>query len=127
MADDVVFGPFRLDLAAGRLLRGEREVDIRPRPLALLCHLAARPGVLVSRAELLASVWGGVHVDPGVVKVAMHSLRDVLGEGVGAHYVETVGRRGYRFVDGAPAAAPDRHARPQAASVGRRAEIATLH
>lgn len=127
MAEDVVFGPFRLDLAAGRLLRGEREVDIRPRPLALLCHLAARPGVLVSRAELLASVWGGVHVDPGVVKVAMHSLRDVLGEGVGAHYLETVGRRGYRFVDVATAAAPERSARPRPGCVGRRAEIATLH
>lgn len=128
MADDVVFGPFRLDLAAGRLLHGEREVDIRPRPLALLCHLASRPGVLVSRSELLASVWDGVHVDPGVVKVAMHALREALGEGAGARFVETVGRRGYRFVDGGAAVAPDRHELPEAsACVGRRAEIATLH
>lgn len=129
MPDEVVFGPFRLDLAAARLRRDDRDVDIQPRPLALLCHLAARPGVLVSRAELLAAVWDGIRVDPGVVKVAVHTLRDTLGDDVGApRWIETVGRRGYRFVDGTAAAEPARPSRAPAAScVGRRAEIAALH
>ncbi len=128
MPDTIAFGPFRLDLGAGRLQNGDRDVELQPRPLALLRHLAARPGVLVSRAELLASVWHDVHVSGGVVKVAMRAVREALDDDVAApRYIETVGRRGYRFVDGTPGAAPVHPPRPPVPPVvGRRAELAAL-
>ncbi len=127
MPEAIAFGPFRLDGTSGRLSRDGRDVEIQPRPLALLRHLASRPGELVTRAELLASVWGGIRVDPGVVKVAMHALREALGDDGGApRWIETVGRRGYRFVDDA-AGEPRRPVRaPAPPFVGRGAEMTAL-
>ncbi len=129
MPDEIAFGPFRLDVVDGPLWRGDREVAMRPRPLALLRHLATRPGVLVSRADLLASVWGRAHVDPGVVKVAMRAVRETLGDEVDApRFIETVGRRGYRFRAAAIGIGATRPRRPPVhASVGRRAELELLN
>ncbi|MBX3600080.1 MAG: helix-turn-helix transcriptional regulator [Rubrivivax sp.] len=96
----LVFGPFLLDGPGGRLLRDGREVDLAPRPFAVLCWLAARPGVLVSKDELLDGVWGHRHVSDSVLKVAMNALRGALGEDAKApRWIETVPRRGYRFAD----------------------------
>ena len=80
MSDEITFGPFRLDRARERLWRDDREVEIQPRPFAVLRHLAERPGALVTRAELLAEsaklslklgtnpkrpeFWGGYRITP---------------------------------------------------------------
>jgi DNA-binding response OmpR family regulator len=54
------FPPFRLDLVAGQLLRGDEPIAIRPKTFATLCHLAAQPGDGVTKDELLAAVWPDV-------------------------------------------------------------------
>ena len=92
------FGPFLLDRRGGRLLRDGRPLDIAPKPLAVLCFLADRPGSLVTKDELLDGVWGHRFVSESVLKVTVNALRQVLGEDAReAHWVQTVPRRGYRF------------------------------
>ncbi len=96
--DWLAFGPFVLDGPGGRLLRDGAPVDLPPRPYALLAWLAARPGRLVAKDELLDAVWGHRHVSDSALKVAMNTLRAALGEDAKApRWIETVARRGYRF------------------------------
>jgi DNA-binding winged helix-turn-helix (wHTH) protein len=91
------FGPFRLE-GVKRLWRGERQVYVRPRPLAVLHYLAERPGRLVTGEELLKHLWPGVYVTRTVLRVCVHEIRQALGEGPTApRFLETVGRQGYRF------------------------------
>lgn len=95
----LAFGPFVLDIAAGRLLRDGQPVDLAPRPWAVLVHLASRPGQLVSKDELLDAVWGHRHVSDAALKVAINGLRSKLGDDAAAPTcIATVSRRGYRFI-----------------------------
>ena len=97
---EIVFGPFRID-TRGRLLRGEEAVALQPRPLAVLRHLAERPGEVVGRDEILATVWAETYVSKAVLKVSVRAIREALGDDAESpRYVETVGRKGYRFVGG---------------------------
>lgn len=95
------FGSFELDLAAGRLLRDGRTVRIQPRPFKLLCLLTDRPGALVTREDIQAALWPGdtfVDFEQGV-NFAVKQVRDALGDRADASlYVQTVPRRGYRFL-----------------------------
>src|SRR5689334_16108797 len=90
----VVFPPFRLDAAEGKLWKGEKLLALRRKPFAILHYLATRPRKLVTHEELLAQVWTGVVVSGSAMRSHLHELRQVLGEGV----IETVVGRGYRFV-----------------------------
>ncbi len=92
------FGPFRLE-GVSRLWRGERRVEVRPRPLAVLRYLAERPGRLVTSEELLKQLWPGIYVTKTVLRVCVRELRQALEEVPTApHFIETVGRQGYRFI-----------------------------
>ena len=65
----------------------------------MLRHLLQRPGQLVEKQELLARFWGDVHVDEGVLKAQIREIRSALGDcAQEPRYIETVHRRGYRFV-----------------------------
>ncbi len=98
------FGPFVLDLRAGRLQRDGQPVDLAPRPFALLAYLSQHAGRLVSKDELLDAVWGHRHVSDSALKVAVNALRSALGDDPKApRWLETVARRGYRFT---PASIP---------------------
>ena len=98
-ATPLAFGPFRLDARNARLTEGARELELPPKAFAVLCHLAARPGELVTKDELLDAVWGRRFVSESVLKMAVSTIRTVLGDDSRApRYVETVSRRGYRFV-----------------------------
>jgi DNA-binding winged helix-turn-helix (wHTH) protein len=78
------FGVFELDLAVGQLRREGRSVRIQPQPLRLLCLLTSRPGALVTREEIQASLWpGGTFVD--------------FEQGVN-FAIKQMPKRGYRFV-----------------------------
>lgn len=130
------FGPFRLEPANALLLRGEARLDLPPKAFAVLCHLAARPGQLVSKDELLDAVWGRRFVSESVIKSAVNAIREVLDDDPRApRYVETVARRGYRFVvpaspaptEAIPAAAPEAPPEPEpGALVGRDEPLAQL-
>jgi len=67
----ITFGAFRLDPYEQRLWKGDQPVALQPRPLAVLCYLATRPGVVVSRDELIRALWAGTCVTRAVLKVAV--------------------------------------------------------
>ena len=102
--DDVTwsFGRFVLWEAQRRLECRERTVRLGSRSLDLLLQLLKHPGEIVAKEELLASVWSGVVVDEGSVRVQMSALRKALGvpepkDGC-REWIVTVPLRGYRFV-----------------------------
>jgi DNA-binding winged helix-turn-helix (wHTH) protein len=98
-ADAIRFPPFEIDLTGGCLLHENRPVEIRPKSLAVLQYLAERPGQLVSKDQILAAVWAGVHVEEDVLKVSIADVRKVLGETRGQpKFIDTVYGRGYRFI-----------------------------
>lgn len=95
------FGTFELDVRQGELRRKGRRVRLQQQPLRLLCLLAQRPGELVTRQELHAALWPDtpfVEVETGL-NSAVRKLRRALGDTAeNPLFVETVPRRGYRFI-----------------------------
>lgn len=129
------FGPFLLEEADARLSRDGRAIDLVPKAFGVLCHLAARPGRLVTKDELLDAVWGHRHISESVLKSAVKTIRASLGDDAQApRYVETVHRRGYRFIGSEAAPAAPSAAVPAASTVpalapaliGRERELARL-
>lgn len=93
------FPPFQLDRAAGSLLRDAEVVHLRPRTWGVLCHLAERPGRLVTKDELLDAVWSDAVVTEGTLTNSIRELRAALGDDARSpRFIETVHRRGFRFV-----------------------------
>ena len=103
------FGAFELDLEAERLLKNGRQVRLQPQPFKLLRLLTAQPGRLVTREEIQASLWTNdtfVDFEQGV-NFAVKQVREALGDRAeNSIYVETVPKRGYRFL--APVVVPNR-------------------
>jgi DNA-binding winged helix-turn-helix (wHTH) protein/tetratricopeptide (TPR) repeat protein len=99
MAPDYHFGPFRLDRGNERLWHGSEEIILRPKSFAVLQYLVAQPGRLVTREEVLQTVWPGIAVSDAVLTVCIGEIRQALGDNHHApQYIETVHRRGYRFL-----------------------------
>ncbi len=95
----VAFGPFRFDRANGLLRRGEDEMPLPPRALAILRVLVERPGRVVSKQTLIAAVWNGAFVSDTSLTEAMSLLRQALGDDPQQPtYIQTLHRRGYRFI-----------------------------
>jgi DNA-binding winged helix-turn-helix (wHTH) protein/TolB-like protein/Flp pilus assembly protein TadD len=100
------FGPFLLDTRERRLLRDGEVVPLTPKALDLLQVLVENQGHLLLKEELLQRVWPDTIVEENNLTVTISALRKALGEGsMNREYIETVPRRGYRFVAdlGAPA------------------------
>jgi DNA-binding winged helix-turn-helix (wHTH) protein/TolB-like protein len=101
MVDDVEFGPFRFELTSGALSRRGTSVRLQPQPARVLALLVSRPGEVVSRDELRQQVWSeGTYVDfERGLNFAIAHIRAALGDSADApRYIETVHRRGYRFI-----------------------------
>ncbi len=82
-----------------RLARGSAPQRITPKAMEVLVVLTARVGELVTREELLASVWSGVHVQEEVLTRAIADLRKALDDDrKDPRYIETIPKRGYRVV-----------------------------
>jgi DNA-binding winged helix-turn-helix (wHTH) protein/Tfp pilus assembly protein PilF len=93
------FGPFTLDVAAYRLLRDDVDVQVSPRLIDLLRYLVERPSALASKEELFAAIWPDVIVSDNALTQAVSDLRQALGDSASRPvYVQTVARRGYRFI-----------------------------
>jgi Tol biopolymer transport system component/DNA-binding winged helix-turn-helix (wHTH) protein len=93
------FGPFRLDPAERRLLREGETVSLSPKVFDLLLVLVRRNGAILEKEELLSAVWPDTIVEENNLSVNISALRKALGEGPNEHtYIETLPRRGYRFV-----------------------------
>ncbi len=100
-------GDAQLDLAAGELRRNGVVVEVEPQVFALIAHLAARPGELVSRDDLIEAVWGGRIVSDSAIATRINAARAALGDdGKAQRVIQTVPRRGFRFV-GENKPAPD--------------------
>src|SRR6516225_7433023 len=93
------FGPFRLDTSAEILFRGADPMPVGRRAVAVLRALIERPGVPVSKDALMQAAWPGLAVEDSNLTVQIAALRRALGEEPGAdRWIETLPRRGYRFV-----------------------------
>ncbi|HEV8581622.1 MAG TPA: winged helix-turn-helix domain-containing protein [Thermoanaerobaculia bacterium] len=90
------------------LARGDEEVRVEPRVMDVLVHLAGRAGEVVSKEELVELAWEGRHVTDDVLTVTIYALRKALGDDARRpRYVETVSRRGYRWIAPVEAAPPE--------------------
>jgi DNA-binding winged helix-turn-helix (wHTH) protein/tetratricopeptide (TPR) repeat protein len=95
----VRFGEFELDEANARVLRDGKPVALAPTPFGLLCALVRRPGALLTKHALLDEVWGHRYVSDSVLKGAISDVRTVLNDDAQRpRFIETVPRRGYRFI-----------------------------
>lgn len=93
------FGPFVLDPAEHTLLRYGEPVPLRPKVFDVLLVLVKNSGHLVEKDELMSAVWPGQFVEEGNLNKTISMLRQALGESTeGNHFIETVPKRGYRFV-----------------------------
>ena len=91
-------GDLRLDPAARRAWRGDVEVDLTARELSLLELLLRRQGEVVSKRDILASVWDeDFEGDPNIVEVYVAHLRNKLDRPFGRAALETVRGSGYRL------------------------------
>ncbi len=92
-------GELHLDVANEVLLINNREVPLRPKPMQLLLVLMQHPQSLVTKEQLLEEVWSGLVVTDAVLTTAMKELRQALDDNARSPvYIETVHRRGYRFL-----------------------------
>ena len=100
-ARGVNFGPFELDLCTGELKRDGRIEHLQGQPAQLLVVLVSRKGELVTREELRTKLWPEdtfVDFDHGLNN-AVNRIREVLRDSAASpRYIQTVPRRGYRFV-----------------------------
>lgn len=97
----VRFGPFEADLSSGEIRREGNRVKLQDQPFKVLQILLGRPGELITREELQSRIWPKESFGDfdHAVNVAVAKLRAALGDSAEKpSYIETVPRRGYRFV-----------------------------
>jgi len=99
MTDRVLtFGRYRLEPRRG-LKSGGREVHLTPKALALLSFIAERPGEVVTKEELFGAVWPETTVGDAALVTCIQELRKALRDDARKpRYIETLHRRGYRFI-----------------------------
>jgi DNA-binding winged helix-turn-helix (wHTH) protein/tetratricopeptide (TPR) repeat protein len=102
------FGPFTVDAGSYRLLRGSEIIPLSPKIIDLLLYLVARQSTLVPKDELFAALWPDVAVTDNALTQAVSELRQALGDDSSKPtYIQTVARRGYRFIAAVEIAAPN--------------------
>jgi TolB-like protein/DNA-binding winged helix-turn-helix (wHTH) protein len=107
------FGSFEVDLASGELRRQGRKIRLQDQPFRLLALLLERAGEVVTREELRDKLWpADTFVDfDHSLNTAVRKLREALGDSAETpRYIETLAKRGYRFV--APVTEPGPTAQP---------------
>src|SRR6516225_7010020 len=116
----VCFGPFKLDLKAGELRKdGAKPIRLSEQPFRILTMLLEHPGEVVTREEIRKKLWPNdtiVEFEHSI-SAAMNLLRQALGDSAdNPRYIETLARRGYRFICpvdvGAGLAPPSPHDAP---------------
>ena len=126
---EICFGPYQLNLANARLLRDRQAVPLAPKALDVLHYLATRPERLVTKNELLSALWSDVVVSDASVKVCIGQIRQALNDlAKTPTYIQTVHRKGYRFIApiGASTPPPSRQHRKSAEGNSRPGSLAKL-
>jgi DNA-binding winged helix-turn-helix (wHTH) protein/predicted ATPase len=96
---EFAFGPFRLDPPNARLTRGRQAVPLKPKAFDVLALLVRHAGRLVTQDELIETVWPDTIVGDSSLKSCVRQVRRALGDRVrNPRFIETVHRRGYRFI-----------------------------
>jgi DNA-binding winged helix-turn-helix (wHTH) protein len=103
------FSRFELDLVRGCLREGDREIKLRPKAFVVLCHLVEQAGRLLSKDELMAAAWPGVHVSDGSLVQCIREIRRALDDD-DQGCIKNVPGRGYLFA--APVALVELAPRP---------------
>src|SRR5262245_14291078 len=97
----VRFGAFEADVKAGELRKDGLRIKLQEQPFKILTLLLHHPGDVVTREEIQKALWGSdtfVDFDRGLNK-AINRLREALGDSAeNSQYVETLPKRGYRFI-----------------------------
>ncbi|HEY6403172.1 MAG TPA: alpha/beta fold hydrolase [Blastocatellia bacterium] len=94
-----IFGRFRIDASKRLLFEGNELVTLTPKAFDTLLALVENRGTVLSKEELMRLVWAEQFVEENNLAQNIHSIRKSLGEGSeGVKYIETIPRRGYRFV-----------------------------
>jgi DNA-binding winged helix-turn-helix (wHTH) protein/tetratricopeptide (TPR) repeat protein len=108
------FPPFRLDVVNQCLYRGDERVPLMPKPFAVLQYLVEHAGRLVSQDELLEAIWPETHVQPEVLRRYILEIRRALGDQPETpRFIETITKRGYRFIAEVTASKPETPVIPQ--------------
>lgn len=112
----LLFEDFELRLDSGELFQGGSPVKLQPQPAKVLEALANRSGEVVSREEIRQLVWGDAFVDfDASLNFCIKEIRRALGDSATSpRFVETVPRRGYRFLMPVRIAEDSRELLPQA-------------
>jgi serine/threonine-protein kinase len=122
----ISFGPFAFDRQSRLLWRDGAEVALPPRVLGVLEVLIDRPGQVVARQDLLDGVWKDAFVTDTSLAEAVSFLRQALGDDPQApRYIQTVHRRGYRFLPPIVEAAAERAVPPEP-QAARGADVAPI-
>ena len=97
----VSFGPFEVDLHTQEIRKHGTVIRLSGQPFQILAMLLSRPGDLITRDELQARLWPGASVVDCThgLNAAINKLREALSDSASTpQYVETLPRRGYRFI-----------------------------
>lgn len=122
------FDRFELDEVNASFLRDGKPVALAPTPFKVLCELARQPGSLLTKQALLDRIWGHQFVSESVLKTVVSELRTLLGDDARQpRFIETVSRRGYRFVANVHATQPSAAVPAGPPLIGRRDALAQLH
>jgi DNA-binding winged helix-turn-helix (wHTH) protein len=122
------FGVFELDLNAGELRKSGVKLRLQGQPFQVLALLLERAGEVVTREELQQKLWpSDTFVDfDHSLNTAINKVREVLGDSASSpRYVETLARRGYRFI--APVQAPAQIGAPSVTASANSGAGAELH
>ena len=118
--------PVRLELENERVWQGERGLRLTPKAFSVLRCLLEHAGRLVTKEALLKSAWPNRVVSDDALSTCIREIRKVLGDAAGApQYLETVHRRGYRFIGPLANIIPTPGPRPMRL-VGRAGELERL-
>jgi predicted ATPase len=122
------FGTYRLDLRNECLWRGEAQLTLTPRPFAVLRYLVENPQRLITHNELLEALWPETYVQPQVLRTYVLELRKLLcDDPYQPQFIETIPKRGYRFLANVTDASGPDFASHGGSFVGRDTELAALH
>src|SRR5580700_4133736 len=92
------FGPFQLDAERLLLLDGDAALPLGPKVVETLLALTEHPGEVIPKAELLARIWPEGYVDEANLAQNVYVLRKTLRSRWNVEAIETIPRRGYRFL-----------------------------
>jgi DNA-binding winged helix-turn-helix (wHTH) protein/TolB-like protein/Tfp pilus assembly protein PilF len=119
------FGPFRLDAENHTLAREGRPVTLTRKALEMLIVLVEHGGDVLAKEELLRRLWPDTTVEESNLTQNVYMIRQALGEAAGQQtYIETIPKRGYRFVAGVTAVARNGHHAPPADTAAAPADTA---